>query len=96
MEHSSPGLRTYFLVYIALILMLVLTVAIAEQHLGAFGIVTAMVIASIKAILVLLYFMHLRYSSRLIWVFAVAGFVWLLILFFYVLTDYFSRGWVGS
>jgi cytochrome c oxidase subunit 4 len=96
MEHSSPGLRIYFLVYIVLILLVVLTVAVAEMHLGGWGIVIAMAIASVKAILVLLYFMHLRYSSRLVWLFAISGFVWLLILIFYVISDYVSRGWVGS
>jgi cytochrome c oxidase subunit 4 len=96
MEHSSPGLRVYFIVYIALIVLLALTIAIAEMHLGGWGIVIALSIASLKALLVLLYFMHLRYSSRLVWVFAISGIVWLMILFFYVLTDYTSRGWVGS
>jgi cytochrome c oxidase subunit 4 len=74
----------------------VLTVAIAEMHLGGWGIVIALSIAFLKAVLVLLYFMHLRYSSRLVWIFAISGFVWLMIIFFYVMTDYTSRGWVGS
>jgi cytochrome c oxidase subunit IV len=95
-EHTSPPLRIYFIVYAALIILLVLTVAAARIELGGWGAVVAMAIASIKAILVLLYFMHLRYSSRLTWLFASAGFIWLLIIFLYVLSDYFSRGWVGS
>jgi len=76
--------------------LLLLTVAVAQFHLGAFGIVLALTIAIIKAVLVVLYFMHLRYSSRLTWVFAGAGFVWLAIMFAFILSDYVSRGWVGQ
>jgi cytochrome c oxidase subunit 4 len=47
-------------------------------------------------VLVLLYFMHLRYSSKLTWLFAGAGFVWLLIMIGLMMTDYISRGWVGQ
>jgi cytochrome c oxidase subunit IV len=50
-------------------------------------------IAATKATLVILFFMHVRWSSRLTWVVAMAGFFWLLILFT-VLGDYMSRGWV--
>jgi cytochrome c oxidase subunit IV len=92
-SHGEPPLRTYYMVYAALLGLLVVTVAVAELHLGAFGIVLALMIAVAKAGLVLLYFMHLRYSSRLTWLFASAGFVWLLILFVFLLADYLSRGW---
>lgn len=94
MEHSSPPLRTYFVVYVALIVLLVLTVAAARVELGVWSALVALLIASLKAILVLLYFMHLRYSSRLTWLFAGAGFVWLAIIFFYIMSDYVSRGWI--
>ena len=79
-----------------LLLLLVLTVAVAEFHLGALGIVAALSIAIVKALLVFLYFMHLRYNSRLTWLFAGAGFVWLLIMFSFIMLDYISRGWVGG
>ena len=94
MEHPSTPLRTYFMVYGALLVLLVITVGVAELHLGAFGIVLALLVAIIKAVLVLLYFMHLRVSSRLTWVFAGAGFVWLLIMFAFTLSDYVSRSWL--
>ena len=96
MEHSSLPLRPYFLVYGALLILLVLTVAIAQFHLGVVGIVLALTIAIVKAVLVILYFMHLRDSSRLTWLFAGAGFVWLLIMITFTLSDYLSRGWVGQ
>jgi cytochrome c oxidase subunit 4 len=95
-SHAGPPLRTYYLVYGALLVLLVLTVAVAQFHLGAIGVVVALLIALAKAILVLLYFMHLRFSSRLTWVFAGAGFMWLLILFAGVIADYLSRSWIGQ
>jgi caa(3)-type oxidase subunit IV len=95
-EHSQPSLRTYYVVYGALLVLLVLTVAVAQFQLGVFGIVLALTIAIVKAVLVILYFMHLRDNSRLTWIFAGAGFVWLLLLFAFTMTDYLSRGWVGN
>ena len=54
-------------------------------------------IACTKASLVILFFMGVRWSSRLTWVVAASGFVWLLILFGITMSDYLSRGWmVGS
>lgn len=55
--------------------------------------VVALTIAVAKATLVVLYFMHVRYSTRLIWVVVVAGFFWLGILFVLTMSDYLSRGW---
>jgi cytochrome c oxidase subunit 4 len=94
-SHALP-LRTYYMVYGALIVLLVLTVAVAEFHLGGIGLVVALLIAFVKAWLVLLYFMHLRQSSRLTWLFAGAGLAWLLLLFAGTIQDYLSRGWVGQ
>jgi cytochrome c oxidase subunit 4 len=92
---TGPSLQTYYRVYGALLLLLFLTVAVAEIHLGVFGIFVAILIAVAKALLVALNFMHLRFNSRLTWVFAGAGFVWLAILFTTVF-DYLSRSWVGQ
>jgi len=55
-----------------------------------------MIIAVAKSMLVLLFFMHVRYSSRLIWVIVASMFFWLLILLLLTLTDYSSRDWFGS
>lgn len=94
MNESSLSPRTYFLIYIALLVLLALTVAVSYIDVGAWGIVVAMGIAVAKALLVLLYFMHLRYSSRVTWLFAAAGFVWLSILMVLAMSDYLSRGWI--
>jgi cytochrome c oxidase subunit 4 len=83
----------YFAVFAALIVGTVLTVAAAKVDLGVANNVVMLAIACTKATLVILYFMHVRWSSRLTWVVAMAGFFWLLLLFA-VVGDYMSRGWV--
>lgn len=94
--HSSPAPRVYYIVYVALMIFLLLTVLAGRVHLGGWSLLIAMLIATIKAVLVLLYFMHLRYSSRLTWLFAGASLAWLFLIFLYTISDYLSRGWVGN
>ena len=63
----------------------------------AFGVVAALTIAFSKAVLIILYFMHVRYSSRLTMVMAGAGFFWLVILFALTFSDYLTRtGMIGG
>jgi len=92
-EHAMT-LRGYFIIYLALLLLLGLTVAVAYLHLGVWIVLLAVTIATVKAILVMLYFMHLRRSSRLIWLFAGLGFGWLGIMIVLTMSDYLSRGWM--
>ena len=73
-----------------------LTVGVAFFDFGPLNNVVAMTIAVTKAVLVILFFMHVRYGTRLIWVVVVAGFFWLGILFVLTGTDYISRGWVDG
>jgi cytochrome c oxidase subunit IV len=89
---ASKGM--YYLVFIALIVGTGLTVAAAEVDLGALNNIAMLAIASTKALLVILFFMHVRWSTRLTWVVVASGFFWLLILFGLGMTDYMSRGWV--
>lgn len=79
------------LVFLALIAGTLLTTAIAFVDLGVLNTPAAMAIAVTKATLVVLYFMHVKYSLRLVWVFAGAGFFWLFILFALAFADYLSR-----
>ena len=58
---------------------------------GTFRGPIALLIAGIKAVLVILYFMHVKYSTRLTWVVVIASFFWLALLFVLTLTDYLSR-----
>ena len=95
-HHIAP-VRCYILVFAALIIGTALTYAAALVDFGFFNNVVMLAIALTKAALVILIFMGVRWSSRLTWVVAVSGFVWLLILFGITMSDYLSRGWmVGS
>jgi cytochrome c oxidase subunit 4 len=91
--HVAPK-SMYYLVFGALIAGTVLTVAAAKVDMGALNNVVMLAIACTKASLVILFFMHVRWSSRLTWVVALSGFFWLLILFGMGMSDYMSRGWV--
>ena len=86
--------RVYYLIFIALAVLTVATWSIAKIDLGRMNAVVALTIAVIKATLVVLYFMHVRYSSRLTWVFVCAGFFWLAIMVALTLGDYMTRGWL--
>ena len=92
--HAVP-LRVYLGVFTALLVLTALTVFAALQDFGPLNTVVALTIAVIKAVLVILYFMHVRYSSRLTWLFVVAGFFWLAILLTFTMADYGTRGWIG-
>lgn len=90
---SSP-LLTYFLVWGALLVGTVLTYEVAKIDLGPFNPVVALVIATTKALLVALFFMHLRHASeRLLKVVVASTLFFLMILLFLTLTDYMSRPW---
>ena len=90
---SSP-LKTYFAVWIALLVGTYLTYKIAFIDLGPFNPVAALVIATTKALLVALFFMHLRHASeRLLKLVVASTFFFLAILLFLTLTDYISRPW---
>jgi cytochrome c oxidase subunit 4 len=84
----------YYAVFAALMVGTAITVAVAFVDLGALNNVVMLGIAMTKATLVVLYFMHVRWSTRLTWVIAASGFFWLLILFGLTMQDYLTRGWV--
>ncbi len=92
MPHHIPTIRTYLTVFTSLMLLLLLTILAAHFHLGRFNLALAMTIATIKAMIVLLYFMHLRWSTRQTWVFAAAAFLWFGILMSLSFSDYLTRG----
>jgi cytochrome c oxidase subunit 4 len=94
MHHVVPK-ATYYLVSIALAVLLVLTVVAAQVNLGAANVPIALAVAIAKAILIVLFFMHVRYGSPLVRLFAAGGFVWLLIMLAFVLADVKARsvGW---
>ena len=88
--------KVYFVIFGVLMLGTIATVLIAFKDLdhvlfqGA-NTVVALTIAVVKATFVVLYFMHVRYSSRLIWVIVVSGLFWLAIMFVFTMADYLTR-----
>jgi cytochrome c oxidase subunit IV len=95
MSEHIVSRTVYFVIFGALMVFTALTVGAAFVDLdnifhGA-NTVVALTIAVIKATLVVLYFMHVRYSSRLIWVIVVSGIFWLAIMFVFTVSDYMTR-----
>ncbi len=92
---NEPGLgsRSYYLVGAALMVLLAATLGATYLNTGPFHTVIALGIAGLKAGLVLLFFMHVRYGSRMTWVFAGVGFYWLAILIVLLMGDATTRDW---
>ena len=89
--HVSPK-STYYLIFAALMVGTAITVSIAFVDLGRLNFPVALAIAISKATLVVLFFMHAKYSSRLTKLFVGTAFFFLLVLLALTLTDYLSRG----
>jgi cytochrome c oxidase subunit 4 len=87
--------RVYYVVFATLLTLTLLTVGIAYLDLGPLNNIAALGIAVGKTLLVILYFMHVRYSSRLTWLFIGAGFFWLALLISGTLSDVFTRDWLS-
>lgn len=93
-EHHSIPARTYYIVFAALMVLMVMTVGARFVDFGSvINVMIAMGIAIAKTVLIVLYFMHVRYNTPLTKVFAATGFVFLLILFVLTMADYLSRNW---
>jgi cytochrome c oxidase subunit 4 len=89
-SHIVPR-KIYVLIWASLMLLLLLTWGVAQFNLGRFNAIAALTIAVAKMLLVILYFMHVRYGERRTWVFVAAGFIWLLIMIYLTLGDYLTR-----
>lgn len=97
-EHHIVSPKVYFAIFGALMVFTAITVAVArvdlEPYWGPLNIIVALTVAVIKATLVVLYFMHAKYSSKLTQVIIIAGLFWLVIMLVFTLSDYFARqGW---
>jgi cytochrome c oxidase subunit IV len=93
--HVAPK-SMYYGIFAALMVFTAITVGVAFINLGRFNFPVAISIAVIKATLVILFFMHVKYSSRLTKLIIATGMFFLLILFVLTLTDYVSRGWLTN
>ena len=90
-NHHTIPLKVYFQVISILMVLTVITVAAAQVNFGAFNTVIAMAIASVKAFLVLAYFMHLKYDDRIFSVAFGTSVFFLVILFFFSWVDMYTR-----
>jgi cytochrome c oxidase subunit 4 len=93
MSETLVPLRIYYTVFLVLLVLTGLTTGVAFFDLGLFSPIVALTIAVVKGSLVVLFFMHLRYSTRLTWVVGGAGIFWLGILLSLSLSDYLTRAW---
>lgn len=91
MRDGGVSIRSYFVIFGALIALTGLTVAVALVDLGHLNTAAALVIAGTKALLVLVFFMHLKISGSLVRLFAASGVFWLLVAFVLALADYTTR-----
>jgi cytochrome c oxidase subunit IV len=91
LEHIVP-IRTYLIIFALLLLGTALTTVIAYIDLGPFNVVAMLLIAFTKATLVILFFMHVKFTSRLTQLAAASGFAWLAIMIGLTLSDVLTRG----
>jgi cytochrome c oxidase subunit 4 len=92
-EHHIVSPLQYAMVFGTLLTFTAITVAVAYIDLGIFNPVVALAIACFKACIVVLFFMHVKYSSRLVKMTVGAGFFTFLVLITMTMTDYISRAW---
>ena len=91
--HVVPR-KVYYAVFVALLVLTAITTTVAFIDLGPWNTVAALGIAFVKATLVALFFMHVKYSPRLTQVIVAGGIFWLAILIVLTLSDFVSRGWL--
>jgi len=94
METTTHPAKIYWRNCAALMVLLALTWCIGYIDLGLFNVVVALAIAITKALLVVMFFMHIKGSSRLLHLTATVGVIWLIIMLSLTLSDYLTRGWV--
>jgi cytochrome c oxidase subunit IV len=92
-DHVTP-LAVYFGIFGLLMVLTAITVGVAWVDLGTLNILVALAVAVVKATFVVLYFMHLKYSSKLTWIVLASGLFWMAILLGLMMADYATRGWM--
>jgi cytochrome c oxidase subunit 4 len=97
MSEHIVSVRVYVTIFLVLVVGTALTVGAAFIDFPwRLNTIVALTIATVKATFVVLYFMHVRYSTRLVWVIVTAALFWMAIMFALTLSDYFTRGWIPS
>jgi len=93
MSEPLTSVRTFVAIWITLLAFTGITVAVAYLNLGDWSVAVALIIAVIKASLVALFFMEIRFSAKMTQIVLIGGLAWLLILLLLSMTDYASRPW---
>lgn len=91
MNPPPTSTKLYLGVWTALMGLVFLNWALAHHDLGSWNVVAAMAISTVQMLLAVLFFMNVRYESKLTWVFVGAGFFWLGLMFVLTLGDYLTR-----
>ncbi|MBV9475609.1 MAG: cytochrome C oxidase subunit IV family protein [Acidobacteria bacterium] len=89
--HHEASLTAYFVVFFALMVFTVLTVAASRVNLGVWNTPLALAIAVTKAVMVILWFMHVIHSPRMTWIVIISSFLWLGVMFVLIFSDYLTR-----
>jgi cytochrome c oxidase subunit 4 len=95
MTQHVDAIKTYAFCFVALIVLTLVTTFVAFVDLGPFNVIVALAIATIKMLLVALFFMHIRHSDRLTRLVVTGGLLWLAILLVLSFADFATRGWLG-
>lgn len=95
-QGHADSVRTYATIWIVLLILTAVTTTVAYVDLGPFSVVAALTIAAVKMLLVALFFMHVRHSTKLTKLVILGAMLWLAILIALTLADYISRGWLGT
>jgi len=97
-EHHIVSPKIYFIIFSVLMICTVLTVTAAEVDLNAYfrglNVIVALTIAVFKASLVVLFFMHAKYSAKRTQLVIIASVFWLAIMLFMTMSDYVTRSWI--
>jgi cytochrome c oxidase subunit 4 len=96
MSGHVASLKSYVLIFLALLVLMALTTGVAFIDLGPLNTVVALAIAGCKMMLVVLFFMHILYSKNLTKIVAAAGLLWLMILLMLTMSDFATRKWTPS
>ena len=92
-QPKESSITSLIAIYAVLIILLLATIAANTLPLGPFSLLVALLIAIAKALLVIYFFMHLRLASKVTWLFAACGFLWLAMLFTITFSEYLTRSW---
>jgi cytochrome c oxidase subunit IV len=96
MSEHIVSVKVYVTIFLVLLVGTALTVLAAFYDFPRpwLNTVVALTIATTKATFVVLYFMHVRYSTRLVWVIVASALFWMAIMFALTFSDYWTRGWI--